>query len=61
MSLRTLPDWFKLGGEAARRFGHPWYVDNRSIILLVPAVVARMERSVVINGRHSDFTGLTVG
>ena len=50
MSLRTLPDWFKPGGEAARRFGHPWYVDNHSAILLVPAVVARMERNVVING-----------
>ena len=50
MSLRTLPDWFKPSGEAARRFGHPWYVDNHSAILLVPAVVARMERNVVING-----------
>ena len=56
-----VPDWFAPSGVAARRFGHQWYVDNRSAILLVPSVVARMERNVVINTRHADFNGLTVG
>ena len=57
----TVPGWFKPGGEAARRFGRQWFVESRSAILIVPSVVARMERNVVINGRHSDFEGLTVG
>ena len=35
--------------------------ENRSAILIVPSVVARMERNVVVNGRHPDFEGLTVG
>ena len=56
-----IPDWSAPSGVAARRFGHQWYVDNRSAILLVPCVVARMERNVVINTRHADFSGLTVG
>ena len=56
-----VPDWFAPSGVAARRFGHQWYVDNRSAILLVPSVVARMERNVVINSRHADFSSLTVG
>ena len=57
----TVPGWFKPSGEAARRFGRQWYVDNRSAILIVPSVVARMERNIVINCRHSSFEGLAVG
>ncbi len=57
----TVSDWFKPAGEAARRFGRAWYAENRSAILIVPSVVARMERNVVINRRHSDFESLTVG
>ena len=57
----VVPDWFKAGAEAARRFGQAWYAENRSTILIVPSVVARMERNVVINCRHADFAGLTVG
>ena len=56
-----VPDWYQPSGEAARRFGRRWYVENRSAILIVPSVVARMERNVVINSRHADFEDLTVG
>ena len=56
-----LPDWFSTSGTAARRFGHQWYEENRSAILLVPSVVARVERNVVINSRHADFNRLTAG
>ncbi len=54
-------DWSHPGGEAARRFGRTWYAENRSTLLIVPSVVARMERNIVINTRHADFAGLTVG
>ncbi len=57
----SVPSWFQPSGEAARRFGRRWYVDNRSAILIVPCVVARMERNIVINRRHSDFGALAVG
>ena len=56
-----VPDWFRPGAEAARHFGRQWYEEYRSAILIVPSVVARMERNVVINGRHPDFGSLTVG
>lgn len=56
-----VPDWFRPDAEAARRFGCRWYVENRSAILIVPSVVARMEHNVVINRRHSDSERLTVG
>lgn len=57
----TVPEWFKANAEASRRFGREWYTGNRSAILIVPSVVARMERNVVINARHPDFKGLAVG
>ena len=56
-----VPDWFHPGAEAARRFGRAWYGENRSTILIVPSVVARMERNIIINCRHPDFEGLTIG
>jgi len=37
------------------------HAKNRSAIPIVPSVVARMERNVVINRRHPDFESLTVG
>ena len=57
----VVPDWFRSNAEAARRFGRHWYMDNRSAILIVPSVAARMERNVVINRRHSEFEDLAVG
>jgi RES domain-containing protein len=50
-----VPGWHEPGGEAARRFGHDWYVAQRSAVLLVPSVVARPERNLVINTTHPDF------
>ena len=57
----TVPGWSAPDGEAARRFGRQWYGENRSAILIVPSVVARMERNIVVNARHPEFGGLTVG
>ena len=56
-----VPDWFRPDAETARRFGRRWYAENRSAILIVPSVVARMEHNVVINRRHSDSEDLVVG
>ena len=55
------PGWFRPDGEAARRFGHAWYAERRSVVLVVPSVVARMEENLVINPAHPDAAGITVG
>ena len=57
----TVPDWFNPSGEASRRFGRRWYGENRSAILIVPSVVARMERNILVNRRHRDSGRLSVG
>jgi len=57
----NLPDWHIAGSPAAREAGHGWYARGESIILLVPSVVARMDRNVIINADHPDFRKLLPG
>ena len=56
-----LPGWHQASGEVARAFGHAWYDQERSAILLVPSVVARVERNLIINTRHADFARIAPG
>jgi len=57
----ALPDWHLQGSPLARRFGHRWYAEGRSAILIVPSVVARMERNIIINADHPEFVRLVPG
>ncbi len=56
----VLPGWHRPNRAASQRFGRDWYLERRSVILLVPSVVARTENNVVINTRHPDYEGLPV-
>jgi RES domain-containing protein len=51
----TLPEWAAEDGAASAGFGSAWVREKRSLLLLVPSVVARMERNVVINPAHPEF------
>ena len=57
----SLPDWHLPGSPVARRFGHRWCAEGRSAILIVPSVVARMERNLVINADHPEFARMIPG
>lgn len=56
-----LEGWADPAGMAARTFGRTWYADRRSAILIVPSVVARMERNIVFNTLHPDFATIKTG
>lgn len=56
-----LPGWHAPGSPAAREAGHDWYTRGESAVLLVPSVVARMDRNVLINADHPDFSRLRPG
>lgn len=56
-----IPNWLESNREGARRFGRTWYGTNRSAVLIVPSVVARMERNIIINARHPNYEGFKVG
>lgn len=45
----------------ARAFGDAWLRDARTAVLVVPSVVARRERNVLINPRHGDFSRIIAG
>lgn len=55
------PAWSDRDGTVARAFGDEWLRDARSAILLVPSVVARMERNVIVNTAHPEFARITAG
>ena len=57
----SLPGWCDVDGAVARAFGAAWFGEMRSAILIVPSVVARMERNVVINPHHDDAESIRAG
>ncbi len=56
-----LPDWHEPNSATARAFGHDWYLEKRSLILIVPSVVARVERNILINADHPEFPTIRTG
>lgn len=57
----SLPGWCDRDGAVARAFGAAWYRERRSAILIVPSVVARMERNVLIHPHHDEAGSIRVG
>ncbi len=49
------PDWDSAVPTVSRAFGADWVSKKRSLLLLAPSVVARMERAVLINPDHPEF------
>lgn len=54
-----LPGWADQNRVASRQYGERWLMEKRSLILLVPSLVARPERNVLINPLHEDFHKIT--
>ncbi|MCW3783600.1 RES family NAD+ phosphorylase [Defluviimonas salinarum] len=50
-----LKDWDAVPPVASKIFGEDWCQARRSLILIVPCVVARVERNVLINPGHPEF------
>ncbi len=56
-----LPGWDDISCTASRSFGETWQRERRSVLLIVPSVVARMERNLLINPEHELFPAITHG
>jgi len=50
-----VPRWDSPTFESARKFGHQWYDERRTCVLMVPSVVTLVERNILINEEHRDF------
>lgn len=55
----SLPGWDGMSSEVSRAYGEAWQSSRRSLLLLVPSVVARMELNVLINPEHPEFPRIT--
>lgn len=55
----TLRDgWDAENSAVAREFGDEWLASSRSLVLIVPSVVARLEFNAIVNPAHPDFRKL---
>lgn len=53
------PGWDGKDEGLCKPFGQAWYEERRSAILLVPSMVARVERNILINPLHPDAAGIS--
>ena len=57
----SVAGWYDADGAVARAFGSAWFRERRSAILIVPSVVVRVERNVLIHPDHDDAASISVG
>ena len=55
-----LPGWDSKEPSVSRKYGQNWILEKRSVILIVPSYVARLESNVVLNPEHSEFHQITI-
>ena len=55
------PGWEDASGAVARAFGEQWALESRSLLLIAPSVVARMENNLMLNPAHPEFTRVRHG
>ena len=54
-----LPDWADATAAASRVYGERWQQSRRSLVLIVPSVVARPDKNILINPSHPEFSQVT--
>lgn len=54
-----LPGWDEPSCSRSQAFGEKWQMERRSLLLIVPSVVARMERNFLLNPDHPEFPKVT--
>ncbi len=56
-----VPGWDLPNQRASRAYGDAWLVERRTAVLVVPSVVSRLDRNVLINQDHPAFAAITSG
>lgn len=55
------PGWDSAAAAVAKAYGDTWQQSRRSLLQLVPSVVARLDLNVLINPEHAEFPRVTHG
>ncbi len=50
-----LPGWDSMPPTVSRAYGERWSLELRSVILIVPSIVARIDSNILINPAHPEF------
>ncbi len=56
-----LPGWDDPGYAVSKPFGEAWQRSKRSLLLVVPSIVARMEHNFLLNPEHPEYPQVTHG
>lgn len=56
-----LPAWDDPSCTVSKPFGAAWQMGRRSLLLIVPSIVARMESNFLLNPDHEEFPRVTHG
>jgi RES domain-containing protein len=51
----SLRGWDSLLPTVSRQFGGQWFEQKRSLVLIAPSVVARLDNNIMINPAHPEF------
>jgi len=57
----SLPGWDTMPATVSKAFGERWCAEKRSVILMVPSVVARLDSNVLINPAHPESEKIRAG
>lgn len=57
----NVPGWDDAACTASKTFGETWQQAKRSLLLIVPSIIARMEDNFLINPEHPEFPQVTHG
>jgi RES domain-containing protein len=55
LNCAALPDWYAEAEISSKAYGDELQKKKRSLILIVPSVVARIEMNILINPEHPEF------
>ena len=59
LNAAELPGWYLESCATSKLFGESWQQQKRSLLLIVPSVVARLESNFLINPEHPEFRQVT--
>jgi RES domain-containing protein len=59
VTAASLPGWDAPDAAVSKAHGDAWQKSKRSLLLLVPSVVARMETNILIHPEHPDLRLVT--
>lgn len=51
----SIPDWADPTCASSRHFGAAWQTSKRTLMLIVPSVVARVDRNFLFNPDHPEY------